>query len=110
MVNVRHFSLSSAVCLATSRLHIKYVKYGGVLSMIGMANSQVHSAIIVGNTGMKGEGGRVAAMVFILSLTEMVSLVGRGILKYASWSGISVVLIAFLASVDSVGFVGRAAR
>ena len=78
--------------------------------MIGMANSQVHSAIIVGNTGMKGEGGRVAAMVFILSLTEMVSLVGRDILKYASWSGISVVLIAFLASVDSVGSVGRAAR
>ena len=72
MVNVRHFSLSSAVCLATSRLHIKYVKYGGVLSMIGMANSQVHSAIIVGNTGMKGEGGRVAGMVCGLSVARII--------------------------------------
>ena len=52
--------------------------------MIGMANSQVHSAIIVGNTGMKGEGGRVAAMLFSFPVTEMVSLVGRDIVKYAS--------------------------
>ena len=77
--------------------------------MIGMANSQVHSAIIVGNTGMKGEGGRVAAMLFSFLVTEMVSLVGRDIVKYASWSGIHVVLTALLARVDLVGLLRRAA-
>ena len=60
--------------------------------------------------GMKGKGVRVAAIDFSFSVTEIVSLVGRDIVKYASWSGIHVVLTAFLASVDSVCSVGRAAR
>ena len=93
MVNVCHFSLSSAVCLAISRLHIRYAKYGGFLSMMGM----------------KGEGVRVAAIDFSCSVTEMVSLVGRDIVKYASWSGIHVVLTALLARVDLVGLLRRAA-
>ena len=59
---------------------------------------------------MMGEGVSVAAIDLSFSVTEMVSLVGRDIVKYASWSGIHVVLTAFLASVDSVGSVGRAAR
>ena len=49
-------------------------------------------------------------MLFGLPVTEMVSLVGMDIVEYASWGGTHVVLTAFLASVDSVGSVGRAAR
>ena len=41
MVNVRYFVLLSAVCLAISRLHIRYVKYGGFLSMMGMKGEGV---------------------------------------------------------------------
>ena len=47
--------------------------------------------------GMKGKGVRVAAIDFGFSVTEIVSLVGRDIVKYASWSGIHGVLTALLA-------------
>ena len=59
--------------------------------------------------GMKGKGVRVAAIDFSFSVTEIVSLVGRDIVKYASWSGIHVVLTALLARVDLVGLLRRAA-
>ena len=59
--------------------------------------------------GMKGNGVRVAAIDFSFSVTEIVSLVGRDIVKYASWSGIHVVLTALLARVDLVGLLRRAA-
>ena len=59
--------------------------------------------------GMKGKGVRVAAIDFSFSVTEIVSLVGRDIVKYASWSGIHVVLTALLARVVLVGLLRRAA-
>ena len=69
----------------------------------------MHSAIIAGNSGVMGEGVSVAAIDLSFSVTEMVSLVGRDIVKYASWSGIHVVLTALLARVDLVGLLRRAA-
>ena len=59
---------------------------------------------------MMGEGVSVAAIDLSFSVTEMVSLVGRDIVKYASWSGIRVVLTALFARVDPVGLLGRAVR
>ena len=68
---------------------------------------------------MMGEGASVAAIDPSYSATEMLSVVGRDIVKYATWSGISGVLTAlfacaiervlFIACVDSFRFVKRAA-
>ena len=68
---------------------------------------------------MMGEGASVAAIDPSYSATEMLSVVGRDIAKYATWSGISGVLTAlfacaiervlFIACVDSFRFVKRAA-
>ena len=59
---------------------------------------------------MMGEGASEPAVDLSFSVTEMVSLVGRDIVKYASWSGIRVVLTALFARVDVVGLLRRAAR
>ena len=68
---------------------------------------------------MMGEGASVAAIDPSYSATEMLSVVGRDIVKYATWSGIPGVLTAlfaraiervlFIACVDSFRFVKRAA-
>ena len=68
---------------------------------------------------MMGEGASAAAIDPSFSVTEMLSLVGRDIVKYATWSGILGVLtalfaraiahVSFIACVDSFGFLKRAA-
>ena len=68
---------------------------------------------------MMGEGASAAAIDPSFSVTEMLSLAGRDIVEYVTWSGILGVLtalfaraiayVSFIACVDSFGFVMRAA-
>ena len=68
---------------------------------------------------MMGEGASAAAIDPSFSVTQMLSLAGRDIVEYATWSGTLGVLTAlfaraiahvpFTACVDSFGFLKRAA-
>ena len=68
---------------------------------------------------MMGEGASAAAIDPSFSVTEMLSLAGRDIVEYVTWSGILGILTAlfaraiahvpFIACLDSFGLLMRAA-